>query len=57
MSTFQDIYLRLDEGEDGVLLLEGTGRLIVERALIRDDADLEFHSLVTTEINMTSIVR
>jgi hypothetical protein len=50
--TYQDVYLGL-EG-DGVLLLEGLGKLIVKRLLIRDDADLEFHSLITVELNKSS---
>jgi len=57
MSEYQEIYLRLDEGEEGVLLLEGTGKLIVKRRLLRDDADVEFHSLITPEVNFTSILQ
>jgi len=57
MSEYQDIYLRLDEGEEGVLLLEGTGKLIVKSRLLRDDADVEFHSLITPEVNFTSILQ
>jgi len=57
MSEYQEIYLRLDEGEEGVLLLEGTGKLIVKSRLLRDDADVEFHSLITPEVNFTSILQ
>lgn len=52
MSSEQEIYLGL-EG-DGVLLLEGLGKLIVKTLLIRDDADLEFHSLISPEMNKAS---
>lgn len=49
---YQEVYLGL-EG-DGILLLEGLGQLIIKRILIRDDADLEFHSLVSLEMNKAS---
>ena len=55
MSSEQEIYLGL-EG-DGVLLLEGLGKLIVKTLLIRDDADLEFHSLINLEMNKASPLR
>lgn len=51
-ASYQEVYLGL-EG-DGVLLLEGLGKLIIKSILIRDDADLEFHSLVTLEMNKAS---
>ena len=52
---FYNIYLGL-EGSTGVLLLEGVGKLIIERLLIRDDADLVFHSLIAPELNNRSLL-
>ena len=54
-TELQNIYLGL-EGSDGVLLLEGIGRLVIERLLVRDDADLVFHSLIATELNGRSLL-
>ena len=54
-TELQDIYLRLG-GSIGILLLEGTGKLVIERLLIRDDADLVFHSLIKPELNEVSLL-
>ena len=52
--TYQNVYLKL-EG-DGFLLLEGLGKLVIKSILLRDDADVEFHSLITLEMNRNSLV-
>ena len=54
-TELQNIYLRLEDSI-GVLLLEGLGRLVIERFIIRDDADLVFHSLIATELNKRSLL-